>query len=59
MERFDVAFQYNFIRPEQPEKASYPMLVTLSGIVTEVRPELPRFLYVSNFQNDVYVKVEK
>jgi hypothetical protein len=24
--------------PEQPEKASFPMLVTLFGISTEVRP---------------------
>ena len=27
------------VRPEQPEKAEDPMLVTLSGIVMELRPE--------------------
>ncbi len=29
------------VRPEQPEKAEYPMYVTLLGIVMEVRPEQP------------------
>jgi hypothetical protein len=27
------------VRPEQPQKASSPMLVTLLGIVTLLRPE--------------------
>ena len=29
------------VRAEQPPKASLPMLVTLSGIVTEVKPVQP------------------
>ena len=29
------------VRPEQPEKAPFPMLVTLLGIVIDVRPEQP------------------
>ena len=29
------------VNPEQPEKAEEPMLVTLLGIVTEVKPEQP------------------
>lgn len=29
-------------RPLQPEKAQYPMLVTLLGMVTEVKPLQPR-----------------
>ena len=29
------------VKPEQPEKAQDPMLVTLLGISTEVKPEQP------------------
>ena len=29
------------VRPEQPEKAAPPILVTPLGMVTEVRPEQP------------------
>ena len=30
-----------FVRPEQPENAELPMVVTLSGMVMFVRPEQP------------------
>ena len=35
------ALQYTSVRPEQPEKASSPIDVTLLGIVIDVRPEQP------------------
>jgi hypothetical protein len=34
-----------FVRPEQPEKAYSPMLVTLLGTVIDVMPEQPEKAY--------------
>ena len=37
----NIALQITIVKPEQSEKADFPMLVTLLGIVIEVKEEQP------------------
>ena len=47
------------VRPLQPEKAEFPMLVMEFGIVTEVRPLQPEYLEVIDYQLFAVNTVEK
>ena len=47
------------VKPEQPEKAPYPIFVTELGIVTEVRPLQYAYLEVIDYQLFAVNTVEK
>jgi hypothetical protein len=47
------------VRPAPPSNALSPMLVTLLGMVTEVRPEHPRNLQLIVFQLILFQTIEK